>query len=362
MRGLFCCCTGAEELSDPLLGQGPSVPAPRQPSSLTPFSAAVRLQAAARRRIAVHHAEALARLPAAYECSGVQVFNSFLQAVLPLVRRSIGKKLLALNRSGGMPLGAHSAKQRPLYRLRVQRRVGGGEVREDEVVERLRIQLRSLHAWEKPKEVATSTRGGSAGCRSGKAPQRRRVGHTSAAASASTSDRSHMDLHENQVLIMDVEVLVELGFGCDELAFKLHGERWWTPPLGDATIQDLRVQARNRIWYDTLRGKLKVAFLEEPKVDWDAEVRLLGCALPDAIEDKLLPWTVQKYLASITTKNPLKLNVGLSDSQVVQKAGGKQVVRVGVEFESDSAKDGAAASAEAEPSQRLKQADSEDDG
>ena len=40
------------------------------------------------------------------ESSASELFNGILQSALPVVKFSIGKKLLELNRRGGVPLGA----------------------------------------------------------------------------------------------------------------------------------------------------------------------------------------------------------------------------------------------------------------
>mmetsp|Transcript_24110 Transcript_24110/g.50576 ORF Transcript_24110/g.50576 Transcript_24110/m.50576 type:complete len:258 (+) Transcript_24110:322-1095(+) len=132
-----------------------------------------------------------------------------------------------------------------------------------------------------------------------------------------TKEENAVRQTENHILLLDMDAVIVLVFGQDTIAFEMKGQHWWTPTLGGLEVKNMRICARLRVWWNLLHSRLKIAFLAEPKVEWDVELKVLGIDLPDLLEDKLLPWVVQKYLKRITIEDPITIDVNLRDYELM---------------------------------------------
>ena len=64
-----------------------------------------------------------------------------------------------------------------------------------------------------------------------------------------------------------------------------------------------------RVWWNLLTSKLRVAFLEEPSVSWDIDLKVSVIELPDLLEDGLAAYAVQKMLAGFGPEAPLEIQL-----------------------------------------------------
>lgn len=210
-----------------------------------------------------------------------EVVGALLKTLLPNVQRGIGMQLLSLNKDslfsskGGLPLGDGS------YRLLIVRKDGDSAdgLSPDDIIETMRCEAKRVYIPD--------------------------LGTVAQERSEETG----------KVLCLDLDLVLEIRFAADSIAFKLEGQGdWWktlTSPDLDLTVKDLHVQCKVRLWYHMLSSKLWVAFLKDPKVQWDIDLRFfeVGIPMPDFIEDTLLALTLQKVLGGFTVQNPLKIPI-----------------------------------------------------
>lgn len=66
------------------------------------------------------------------------------------------------------------------------------------------------------------------------------------------------------------------------------------------------------IW-DLYEQKLLIGFIDEPKINWDIEMRIGIVHLPDWLEDTLPAWIVAKVLKGHTPDNPLRIDFDFAE-------------------------------------------------
>jgi len=69
-----------------------------------------------------------------------------------------------------------------------------------------------------------------------------------------------------------------------------------------------------RLWLDMEGGEVRFAFVNEPNIVWDLEVKVLGLDLPDAIEDGLVPFCLRKVLGRFSPANPILVPFSISEA------------------------------------------------
>ena len=120
----------------------------------------------------------------------------------------------------------------------------------------------------------------------------------------------------SRVVTLDVDIDLALAFadGCHlEFYAKATGGCACLPELGGIVPRYATLHGPARIWWDTQTGKVLVAFLRGslPEVNWDIErLRVACCAVPDAVEEALMPQIVSYLCRRYTVDHPLSFSLG----------------------------------------------------
>jgi len=235
--------------------------------------------------------EVVARQGSQHMTSAKAFLNALIRTALPAVCRGVERLLIEANKTGGLPLGVDSLDKDPPYKLRVLKS-GPEELQEGDILKKLNLEVRSLTAVETGDAVDVS-----------KLP-------------------THMKAGASEVLMLDIEVDAQVDFreaAPDEngnrnskVEFQIHGEKWWSPTLGQIGIETLHADATLRVWWSLGLNMLAVAFLKEPILKWDIEVSLsaVGIPLPDGVEDTFVAWSLRKILSCFDADHPLEIPQG----------------------------------------------------
>jgi hypothetical protein len=124
-------------------------------------------------------------------------------------------------------------------------------------------------------------------------------------------------------VVLELTTSLHLRLGKSGLDLKLKGDAWWSPSVS-VEVEWLKVRAKLRLIWAVKAQTLSIAFLEQPEVQWDIEMRLfmVGMPLPSWLEDHLPALAVSKLLASRSPDKPFVVRM---NPEQPSKAGEEKV-------------------------------------
>ena len=286
------------------------------------------------------------------DASAVDLVNSVLSAALPMVKVGCGRLITKFNELGGLPLAAplssYTLRVRDNYDRSAGKQKVDAAVDPDKLITQLALQLLHVgHANEAWKATAGGGVVGSVGSVVGgvvggvgsvvggvvggvsnvvggvvggpKRSSKPLVGGGAGAAGANVGRGGGDELAAmaaaaaTSMVKVDCSVKMDLVFS-SEVCFELQGQRWYTPDIGNIGVKDLHVRCDLRLWLDMAGGEVRFAFVHEPEIVWDLEVKILGLDLPDAIEDGLVPFCLKKVLGRFSPENPILVPFNISNA------------------------------------------------
>ena len=311
-----------------------------------------------------------------HEASAKQLVNAYVRTLLPVLRRGIGMMICETNENGGMPLGKD--KEHAIYALKIVK-PGTSDVTGIDgttLIESIGVHIKhvelpknspqhndrqftSMATEDREREAAARARDESPPSQASRATTARRASAGRGAARASVSVSSvkldedrvtaerddvaddetlpaklrEMGLTHAEVIQLDLDLDFRLKFSEDIVEFQIHGERWWSPTLGQFSVKWVRSgePLRIRAWYASAWKRLFLGFRVSPVVKWDIELSLFRAhiELPDSIEDDWLASELSSRLAQYTLESPL--SVSLMPRNDGKESLTKQIYRLGRE-------------------------------
>ena len=291
-----------------------------------------------------------------HEASAKQLVNAYVRTLLPVLRRGIGMMIVETNEKGGMPLGKD--KEHAIYALKIVK-PGTSDVTGIDgttLIESIGVHIKhvelpknspqhndrqftSMATEDREREAAARARDESPPSQASRATTARRASAGRGAARASVSVSSvkldedrvtaerddvaddetlpaklrEMGLTHAEVIQLDLDLDFRLKFSEDIVEFQIHGERWWSPTLGQFSVKWVRSgePLRIRAWYASAWKRLFLGFRVPPVVKWDIELSLFRAhiELPDSIEDDWLASELSSRLAQYTLESPLSVSL-----------------------------------------------------
>ena len=239
-----------------------------------------------------HHVELKqqAEPPAAHaDASGV--VEALLESYLPELATQIGHELSEGNDKGGLPIGGP-------YSLHINRAEGDTRPMGAELIEELSVGIEDVKIA--PGRFRDDGRGVVT-----------RVRH------------AKQDSSFSPTVVLELTTSLHLRLGKSGLDLKLKGDAWWSPSVS-VEVEWLKVRAKLRLIWAVKAQTLSIAFLEQPEVQWDIEMRLfmVGMPLPSWLEDHLPALAVSKLLASRSPDKPFVVRM---NPEQPSKAGEEKV-------------------------------------
>lgn len=226
--------------------------------------------------------------------------ESLFYSLLPVVKLAIGGVLADLNKSkDGMDLGG-------VYRLKAVRQEGTGDLRYNEFIKDIIIKDLEFLDMKHKCDIKVLSGGDLDG--DGEADEE------------GVDDDGKPDeffTFRNSVIRMDVRTNLKVKLLSELLDFQLKGTKFYTPNL-KVDVKDVHMKCKLRMWWNLLTSKLRIAFLEEPSISWDIDLKVSVFELPDAIEDGLVTWALQKMLAGFGPESPLEIQLEKFLQQMVR--------------------------------------------
>ncbi len=280
-----------------------------------------------------------------HEASAKQLVNAYVRTLLPVLRRGIGAMIVETNERGGMPLGKD--KEHAIYALKIVK-PGTSDVTGIDgttLIESIGVHIKHVelpknspqHNDRQFTSMATEDRerAAAASVASRATTVKRKASAARASVSVSsvkldedrvTAERDdvaddetlpaklrEMGLTHAEVIQLDLDLDFRLKFSEDIVEFQIHGERWWSPTLGQFSVKWVRSgePLRIRAWYASAWKRLFLGFRVPPVVKWDIELSLFRAhiELPDSIEDDWLASELSSRLAQYTLESPLSVSL-----------------------------------------------------
>ena len=206
------------------------------------------------------------------------IVEALLEGYLPELTTQIGTQLGDGNDGGGLPIGGP-------YSLVLKRKDSDESPIVAEFVEELSVDV---------EEVTI-------------APGRHRDEQRGVTKLSSASEAAN----SSPTLVMELQTSLHLKLGSSGLDLQLGGDAGGSPNVA-VEVEWITVKAKLRLTWAVREQTLSIAFLEQPYVKWDIELRLflVGLPMPSWLEDSLPALAVAKILAHFGPDDPLVVRLG----------------------------------------------------
>lgn len=140
--------------------------------------------------------------------------------------------------------------------------------------------------------------------------------------------------HGLAIFQMKIEILME--FNDEAFEFEILGNRCWLPHhvatirlggmMADGGKGFVKLKANTVVWWDIAGERIAFGFTDVT-VEWDVELQVLCCQMPDSVEDERLPNMVRDIIMGYNVDNPFIIDMAADRAkaaEMLKKFEGKQ--------------------------------------